>query len=122
MTGQRAVIWVILGIWALAMALSVLALVAEPTGDGFTRGLNRLTGFIGWQTAGMIAALAAWLSARRLEAGDRLRLIARVPAYWALLLVLGIAILIAYGAWIGNRPPPETPAPVSAPAVTVPSQ
>jgi hypothetical protein len=50
----------------------------------------------------MIVALAAWLSARRLEAGDRLRLIARVPAYWALLLVLGIAILIAYGAWIGT--------------------
>jgi hypothetical protein len=45
-----------------------------------------------------------------------------VPAYWALLLVLGIAILIAYGAWIGNRPPTETPGPVSAPAVTVPSQ
>jgi hypothetical protein len=46
------------------------ALTAEPTGDGFTRGLNRLTGFVGWQAAGMILALIAWLSARALPKGD----------------------------------------------------
>jgi hypothetical protein len=29
------------------MGLSGLALTADPTGDGFTRGLNRLSGFVG---------------------------------------------------------------------------
>ena len=122
MARLRASIWVLLGFWAVAMALSVLALAAEPTGDGFTRGLNRLTGFVGWQTAGMIPALAAWLFARRLEPGDRLRWIARVPGFLALLLVVGIAILIAYSAWIGNRPSPVTSGLDSVPAVTVSSQ
>jgi hypothetical protein len=82
--------------WDLARDGAVgFALAADPTGDGFTRGLNRLTGFVGWQGGGDDPRAGAWLSARGLPRGDRLRWLARVPGWWALLLVLGIAILIA---------------------------
>lgn len=122
MAGNRTVIWVVLGLWLAAMALSALALTAEATGDGFTRGLNRLTGFLGWQLAGMILALTAWLASRSLEKGEGLRWLARIPGWWAVLLVVGIAILIAVSAWIGNRPPPVTGGAESAPATTVPAE
>jgi hypothetical protein len=111
MSGNRTVIWAVLALWLAAMGLSALALTAEPTGDGFTRGLNRLSGFVGWQGAGMMLALVAWLSARGLPKGDLLRWLARAPGWWALLLVVGVAILIAVSAWNGNRPPPATETP-----------
>lgn len=122
MTGNRTAIRIVLGLWVLSMLLSGLALTAEPTGDGFTRGLNRLTGFVGWQAAGLILALIAWLSSRTLDKGDRLRWFARAPGWWAVLLLVGLGVLIAVSAWIGNRPPPasEPPAPVAP--VTEPQQ
>lgn len=120
MSGNRTAIWVVLALWALAMMLSGFALTAEPTGDGFTRGLNRITGFVGWQAAALVLALIAWLLARGLDAGDRLRWMARVPGCWAILLIVGLAILIAVSAWMGNQPPPITDAPESTAADAIP--
>jgi hypothetical protein len=120
MSGNRTAIWIVLGLWLFAMALSGLAMTAEPTGDGFTRGMNRITGFVGWQAAGLILALIAWLSALALPKGDRLRWMARVPGWWAVVLVVGVAIMIAVGAWVGNRPPPVTDTPENPPPVTAP--
>jgi hypothetical protein len=122
MTGNRTTILVVLGLWALAMVLSGLALTAEPTGDGFTRGLNRVSGFVGWQAAGLILALVAWLSSRGLEKGARLRWLARVPGWWALLLIVGLAALIAVSAWSGNRPPAVSDTPGPTAPVTDPQQ
>lgn len=122
MSGNRTAIWIVLALWAGAMGLSGLALTAEPTGDGFTRGLNRLSGFVGWQAAALILALIAWLSARPLPKGDRLRWLARAPGVWGGVLIVGVAILIAVSAWIGNRPPPVTDAPGGGQPVTVPSE
>jgi uncharacterized membrane protein YhiD involved in acid resistance len=118
MAGNRTAIWVMMALWAGAMVMSGLALTAEPTGDGFTRGLNRVTGFIGWQAPGMILALAVWLSSRPLERGDRLRWLARLPGWWTALLIVGVAVLIVVSAWIANRPPPISDAPPTAAPVT----
>jgi hypothetical protein len=111
MTGNRAAIWIVLALWGLAMGLSALAMTAEPIGDGFTRGLNRVTGFVQWQAAGMVLALIGWFAARSLPEGDRLRWLARMPGWWTGVLLLGLAIYVAASAWLGNRPPPEASLP-----------
>ena len=122
MSGNRTAIWIVLTLWLGAMGLSAFALTADPTGDGFTRGLNRLGGFVGWQGAGMILALVAWLAARVLPKGDPLRWLARVPGWWAVLLLLGIAVLIAVSAWTGSRPPPVSDMPAPTAPVAEPQQ
>ena len=45
---RLGVIWVLLALWAVAVALSVNAMFQPPTGDGFARGLNRIEGFLGY--------------------------------------------------------------------------
>ena len=122
MSGNRTVIFVVLGLWALAMVLSGLAMTEEPTGDGFTRGLNRVSGFVGWQAAGLILALTAWLASRPLEKGDTLRWMARVPGWWAILVLVGLGVLIAISAWSASRPPPAVDTPPPAAPVTEPQQ
>lgn len=120
MTGNRTAIWIVLGLWAVAMALSGLALTAEPTGDGFTRGLNRVTGFVGWQVPGLILAVVAWLASRPLPRGDLLRWLGRVPGWWTMFLVVAITALIVGSSIVANRPPPVTAPPVPSPPVTAP--
>jgi hypothetical protein len=57
-----------------------------------------------------------------LAKGDPLRWLARVPGWWAVLLLFGIAILIALSAWTGNRPPPVTDTPAPTAPVAEPQQ
>ncbi|MCU4654126.1 hypothetical protein N8I71_14870 [Roseibacterium sp. SDUM158016] len=94
MVGNRTAIWLALALWAGAMLLSCLSLTAEPTGDGFTRGLNRVAGFIGWQLPAAVLALFLWLSSRPLRKGEVLRWLARVPGWWA------VALLVLIGTWM----------------------
>lgn len=101
MTAHRW-IWLLLAAWIVTMALSVLSLTAEPTGDGFVRGLNRVTGFLGWQLAGAALSLVLWLRAGRLPREDLARWAGRGPAIWSLLLGLLFVGLIVYSAWIGR--------------------
>ena len=119
MSGNRTAIRIVLALWFGTMVMSGFALAAEPTGDGFIRGFNRISGFIGWQAAGMILALIAWLSSRPLPKGELLRWLARAPGWWAILLFAGLAILIAMSSYRTSLPPPitDTPtAPVAAPS------
>lgn len=98
MTGlSRPVILVLLALWAGAMLLSGLALTAEPTGDGFTRGLNRITGFLGWQVAGAVLAMALWFGVRALPKGAALRWLGRAPGWWAIGIVALVVLWIAVG-------------------------
>lgn len=80
---------ILLLLWLAVMAGSFLAfqLTAE-TGDGFTRGLNRVLAFVGWQFAGLIIALICLFLRARVEWGRPLRWIALVPA-----LVAGTQVL-----------------------------
>ena len=92
---SRVAVAVVLGLWGLAMALSVLALLEPPTGDGFTRGMNRITGFLGWQFAAGIAAIVLWVGLRAVPKGDPRRWLGRVPGWWSMVL-FGLVVL-----WIG---------------------
>jgi len=71
----------------------------EPTGEGFVRGLDRVTGFLAWQAAALVAALAALWCARadRTRLGRLERRLGHLPAAISGLLFLGLAVLIAYG-------------------------
>jgi hypothetical protein len=118
MDRARALILGLLIVWLGTMALSALSLMAEPEGDGFTRGLNRATGFIGWQLAASVVALPLWLMSRRLPKGAALRWLARVPGWCAVALFLLIVIWIAAGlmsSWTSAPVEMVPPGPVTVP-------
>jgi hypothetical protein len=103
--------------WALAFAASfaVFALV-PPTGDSFTRGLNRVMGFLGWQAVAAMLAVAVWTIGNRLERGSPGRRISRVPAALAGLLAAGIVALFTIAYLSHPTGPPAEPQ--TAPTVT----
>lgn len=117
---RRHLLIIALGIWAALFALSfVLLFTLEPTGEGFVRGLNRVTAFVGWQGAAFVAAIVALVAGRGSNATGGLRWLSRVPAIvQALMLLLLIGVILATRF---TQPPAEPyvpPGPVTAPAPT----
>ncbi len=95
--GKRLLLIVLLAIWTLAWGYSFVAFATtEPSGDGFTRGMNRMTVFFGWQLAAALAAFAAWVVGRDWPRGSSVRYVSRVPIQLALGLAVVIAGLIAW--------------------------
>ena len=92
---RLGVIWVLLALWAVAVALSVNAMFQPPTGDGFARGLNRIEGFLGFQAAALVIALIV-LSVRGWAEARWLRRLTLVPILLALALVLLVGGIIPY--------------------------
>jgi hypothetical protein len=85
---------ILLLIWLAIMGLSVLGFaLIEPVGDGFTRGMNRVMTFLGWQVAGLVIALLCLFQRARVARGRPLRWIALVPALVAGVQVLAIVAL-----------------------------
>jgi len=118
MDRDRIIIAALLAVWLVCAGLSVSAVMAEPTGDGFVRGLNRVTGFLGWQLAAALVALPLWLTSRRLPKDTALRWIARIPGWWAALLLALLVTFIAAGvisSYVGSPPDDQAPGPVTAP-------
>jgi len=82
--------WLVLlsGIWAALYAASfLLAAHTAPEGDGFTRGMNRLTVFVQYQVGAGLVAIVIWAMGQRLRHRWQ-RWLARVPGCLALGLVL----------------------------------
>lgn len=99
----RRAVWILFGLWAAIWVWSLIFLaITEPSGDGFTRGLNRVAGFLGWQGVAAALAVAVWIMGRGLAGGARWA--TRLPLILALLLVLGIAGMIGV-ALLGSSPP-----------------
>lgn len=97
--------------WAASFAASfVHAAMTAPTGDGFTRGLNRVGIWLGWQVVALVVAIvvAGFAFGLRAALPRRLRWTAYAPLVvsGALLgaLVLFYSALIAYSMW--ERPAP----------------
>ena len=109
-------------LWAAAYLWSISILLwTEPTGDGFTRGLNRLTGFLGWQFVAGVVAIVVFVIGRRLPKGGR-RWLSRIPLILASLpFVLAVAAL-AWG-WTQQLlfAPQTEPGPISPPDATAPA-
>jgi hypothetical protein len=83
-------------LWLLAFGLSLaIALVSEPTGSGFTRGLNRIGTFFRWQFLAFALAIFVWLAGRDpSQAGASAPLLSRIPIYLQCLLgLIGVGIV-----------------------------
>jgi hypothetical protein len=91
------VIWILLAAWAVALGLSVLPTLEPPTGDGFTRGLNRITGFFQFQALALLIGLVI-LALRGRAEGAWLRRLMLVPVLVAAALALAIAGVFLYAA------------------------
>lgn len=116
----RTLTLILAAVWLAAYAASLGALfLLEPTGDGFTRGLNRVTAFFGWQFAAGLVGLGVWLAGRGLPRGSAARWFSRVPALLALALFLAVVGLIA---WVNlSKPAPVTDIP-PPPKTALPAQ
>ena len=93
---SRPTLWILLALWGFAMLLSARALTADPTGDGFVRGLNRVMGFLSWQLAGAVLSLGLWFGSKPLPKGDILRRLGRAPGWWGAFLFLAFVGFFLY--------------------------
>ena len=107
--GGRTVLWGLIGLWGLLFAGAFIAFaMTDPTGDGFTRGINRVMAFLGWQLAAGAVAILVWLLRKRFERGTFERWAARVPAGLFSFLVFGLVALVLFARY-APQPAPETP-------------
>jgi len=115
-------LWLALALWAMLFAAAFVVPTLMPaTGDGFTRGLNRVSAFLGWQAAAGVVAFAVWLLGNRAPPGSPGRRLSRAPL---VLLGLGFAALLGLVLWANlSRPDTAPPAdrPVTAPAPAAPA-
>lgn len=100
--GRRLILMGLLAVWALAWGWSFAAFAtAEPTGDGFVRGMNRIETFLGWQMAAALPAFAAWVLGRDWPKHSGVRRLSRVPMQLALGLVAVLGGLILWARLAG---------------------
>jgi hypothetical protein len=114
---RRKLTWALLTLWAGIYAWSFIVFqITEPTGDSFTRGLNRVTAFLGWQVVAGIVAIAIWRTATAFPKRSLARWLGRLPATLAALLFAAIVGLILY-ARLSHPPPPaaEVTRPIAPP-------
>lgn len=119
----RRIAWGIIALWAMVYLWSIAALfLTAPTGDGFTRGLNRIVTFYGWQIlAAALAFILLWAK-RYFAPKSFARRLSWAPICLAGLLLtatLGFIAMANYGTptpVAGGTPQSTAPAPVTAPA------
>lgn len=118
---MRKVLIGLLVLWAATyLASFIVPALSEATGDGFTRGLNRVTIFFGWQIAAGMMALIVWMLGRSEEVSTSMRWLSRLPGFLAAALLIFIVGVILWAALQKPPPteyvPPGPHAPVTQPA------
>ncbi len=92
--------------WAALVAKGVLAyMTLEPTGDGFTRGSNRIAEFLRWQGLALGVSILGTISGRIASATGITRFASRIP-FWLsggffALLVIGFLALLVWARVVG---------------------
>ena len=119
---MKRLAWILLAIWLAAYSWSFAAFfIIEPSGDGFTRGLNRLSHFFGWQIGAGLIAIIIWQLARAFQRGSAGRWLGRLPIALGALLLIATASLIAWARFskpaLNTDYVPDETRPVTAPAV-----
>ncbi len=99
---RHTALQILLLLWVAVMAMSFLGFaMTEPSGDGFTRGINRVTTFLSWQVAGLVLALLCLFLRAPVQRGRPLRWMALVPALVAGAQVLAfVAVFLAASAGV----------------------
>lgn len=106
---QPRLIFALFALWAAIYGYSFWALaMTEPTGDGFTRGLNRVSAFLTGQAVAGALGFGIWVLGRDPGNPPTRRWMLRIPPLLTITLVLMIAGLIAY-AWIADPASRATP-------------
>lgn len=97
MLTNRNIFYILTALWVAAYAGSVIALqTTDPTGDGMTRGLNRLTAFLGWQVVAGFVAIGVWIAGNSFPKGSQSRLFSRVPTALSVVLIAVISGVIIF--------------------------
>ena len=98
----RLILVILLAIWALAFGYSFVAyIVTEPTDFGFTKGLNRVEAFLGWQAIAGLLSLPVLAISRGWPKGSGVRRLGVLPFACAVLLVLALTALIGLAVFVG---------------------
>jgi hypothetical protein len=86
-------------VWLVLFVVSFAVLqTTSPSGDGFTRGLNRIASFLTWQGAAFVVSMALALVTRR-AAGrgvEKIKLIGYVPLAASVFLIGSFVAIVAY--------------------------
>lgn len=109
---------IFLGIWLVLFALAFVApRFVAATGDGFTRGLNRIGIFFLWHFAALVVAVAAaiwgWVKLREFRV---LRWVCSVPLCIHVLMILLVVVGVIATRFGKPEPVNEPPRATTAPA------
>lgn len=86
---KRTLLWSLFALWLLTYGWSfVVYQTTDPTGDSFTRGLNRISNFLGWQVAAAIVGVPVWFLGRMHSKASIASWFTRLPLMLAALLVV----------------------------------
>lgn len=122
----RKLALILLALWLVIYCWSFASLfLTKATGDGFTRGLNRVSAFFGWQMLAGSLGLVIWWMGRHFERKTLARWACRLPVALAGLLFLACVGLIVAANYRHPAPQTEPSIPtkaVSAPAMELPPE
>ena len=108
---------ILLAVWAALYVWSFIAFaITEPTDFGFTRGMNRISLFFGWQFAAGLAAIVVFAMSWQFPPRTLRRWVYRLPLFLGVTL---LAALLAVAGWAAWSKPPQ-PSATETPPVTVP--
>ncbi len=86
-------------VWIIFFVLSIImAGNTEPTGDGFTRGMNRTMVFLQWQAAAFVVSLIAFFMARSksTNVSQTLRFLGKTPLYTHCVILVFVVCVVLY--------------------------
>lgn len=99
---ENRLVVLLLVLWAGLFAWSFVGLsTTEATGDGFTRGWNRIVAFLLWQFAAGIVAVPVYMVGRERSSGSGLRWASRVPLALAIALIATITGIVLWARATG---------------------
>lgn len=97
-TTKRTLLWSLFALWLLTYGWSfVVFQTTEPTGDSFTRGLNRISVFLGWQVSAAVIGVPVWFLGRMNSKTSIASWFTRLP-----LVLAGLLIVIPVGLFALN--------------------
>lgn len=101
-TTKRTLLWSLFALWLLTYGWSFLIFQnTAATGDSFTRGLNRISAFLGWQVAAGVIAVPVWFLGRMYSKASIASWFTRLPLVLAALLVVIPVGLFAF-SWFSS--------------------
>ena len=87
----------LLAAWLFAFGYAFFAFATSlPEGDGFVRGMNRITAYLGWQGIAGMTAIALFAVGRGWPKGSAVRRMSVVPLGAAALHVVAIVGIILW--------------------------